>query len=60
MELPADKDALAQKVKEELVAMSLLESIDAVTSTHIRYPGRITKIKPEGCSGAITFTSCYG
>ncbi|MFZ0635609.1 MAG: FAD-dependent oxidoreductase [Candidatus Acidiferrales bacterium] len=36
-ELPADKDALAKKIREELVEMGMLESIDAVISTNIRY-----------------------
>jgi protoporphyrinogen oxidase len=35
--LRTDKEALALQVKDELVAMGLLESLDAVTSTHIRY-----------------------
>ncbi len=30
-ELPPDKDALLQKVKEELVSMGMLESLDSIT-----------------------------
>jgi hypothetical protein len=36
-ELPPDKDVAALKVKDELLEMGLLESMDAVTSTHVRY-----------------------
>jgi protoporphyrinogen oxidase len=37
IELPADKEALAQKVKKELVEMGLLDSLESVTSTHVRF-----------------------
>jgi protoporphyrinogen oxidase len=35
--LPTDRDETARKVKNELVEMGLLESIEAVTSTNVRY-----------------------
>lgn len=37
LELPPDKDAVSKKVKEELLEMGLLESMESVTSTNVRY-----------------------
>jgi protoporphyrinogen oxidase len=59
MELPSDKDALAQKVKDELVAMSLLESIDAVTSTHIRYVPYGQVIYDHDRKGALQIVNAF-
>lgn len=35
--LPTDRDAVARRVELELIDMGLLESLDAVISTHVRY-----------------------
>ena len=35
--LPTDRHAVARQVEAELVEMGLLESLDAVVSTHVRY-----------------------
>jgi protoporphyrinogen oxidase len=36
-ELPSDRNALARRVERELVEMGVLESLDAVISTHVRF-----------------------
>lgn len=35
--VPTDRDAVARQVERELVEMGLLESVDSIISTHVRY-----------------------
>jgi protoporphyrinogen oxidase len=58
-ELPPDGDAVARKVKDELLEMGLLENMNAAISTHIRYVPYGQVIYDHNRRGALQIVNAF-